>query len=113
MTPFRSLFPLVTWLLRITVGLFVYVTYFNIFKAFNFDTLNFWIATLLVIFSALLIIGGFVREHKITVISGLIIGIVTVYLMIVNFSSFLNPGFSIYLMLATIAFFFVSRGNKK
>ena len=111
MKPLKTTIPLSRWLLRICLAAFVFFTYFDTFIEMSFNGLGFYFAALYIIFGALLIIGGFLPKHSMTVISGLVIFILSVYQLIKSFSGEINEYLLVYLLPASIAFFFLSTGN--
>ena len=111
MKPLKSTTPLARWLLRICLAAFIFFTYFASFKTFNLKDINFYFAAVYFVFSALLIIGGFMSKHSMTVLSGLVIFLLSVYQLIKSFSGEINEYLLVYLLPASIAFYFLSTGN--
>lgn len=113
MKPFRPVTSLAKWLLRIAIFAQAVISYFHIAQNFNFQSFTFYIAALFIIFSALLIIGGFFSKHSLTIISGLGIFLLSLYeLFHVYEGSFLEQDFLIYFMMGALGLFFISQGNK-
>ncbi|MBN2613855.1 MAG: hypothetical protein JXB00_20020 [Bacteroidales bacterium] len=111
MKPLKTTTPLARWLLRICLAAFLFFTYFSLFKSFNLKSIDFYFAAVYFVFGALIIVGGFLKNHSLTVISGLIIFLLSVYQFIKSFSGELNAGIMVYLLPASIAFYFLSTGN--
>ncbi len=114
MRPVRSASGLAKWLLRIALFAHIFTHYFSKVKGFNFSHLGFYIAAIYLLFAALLIIGGFVRKHTLTVLSGLIILLLSVFEMFRIFNDNINnPNDAImYFLMASLGLFFLSKGNK-
>jgi hypothetical protein len=113
MRPVRSASGLAKWLLRIALFAHIFTLYFSTVKGFNFNHLGFYIAVIYLLFAALLIIGGFVRKHTLTVLSGLIILLLSVFEMFRVFNgNIISSQFIMYLLMASLGLFFLSKGNK-
>ncbi len=111
MKPLKTTIPLARWLLRLSLAAFIFFAYFGTFKAFAFDSLEFYFASIYVIFGALLFIGGFLNKSAVTVISGFILFLLSVYLLIKSFSGDIGEHLLGYLLPASISFYFLSTGN--
>src|SRR4030042_1598766 len=111
MKPLKSTTPLARWLLRLSLVVFIFFTYFGTFKNFDFNSLEFYFASVYVIFGALLFIGGFLSKSSLTVISAFILFLLSVYLLIKSFSGDIGEHLLEYLLPASIAFYFLSTGN--
>jgi hypothetical protein len=113
MRPFRSASGLAVWILRAATFLLILSIYWTTVEQLNFKSFYFYIATIYTVFGALLFIGGLFSKHTITVLSGLILFIISIY-EIFHFyqGSLLNSGLASYLLLSAIGLFFLSRGNK-
>lgn len=113
MKPIKSLLPLAIWLMRIGLILFAYTHYFDTIKNFDYENLNFYVALLFCIFSALIFITGFVSKPTITVISGLVLAIISVYNLVKLFDSGITSSLSVFVIIAGIAFYFLSNPSTK
>lgn len=113
MKPLKSTKPLARWLLRICLAAFIFFTYFNSVKTFDFKNLDFYFAAVYFVFGAFLIIGGFLSKGTMTVISGLIIFLLSVYQLVKSFSGEINEQLLVFLLPASIAFYFLSTGNDR
>ena len=111
MKPLKTTTPLARWLLRLSLAAFIFFAYFGTFKNFEFNNLEFYFASVYVIFGALLFIGGFLSKSSLTVLSGFIIFLLSVYLLIKSFSGDIGEHLLAYLLPASIAFYFLSTGN--
>jgi hypothetical protein len=110
MKPIKSLIPLAKWLLRITAVVIVYQTYFYTAISFSFKGLGYFIALAMFVFVVLLVIGGFMKTAKLTVVSSLLI-LVTCLVVLFGVAGFSIANLFNILPLASIAFYFMSRGN--
>ncbi|MFO8055472.1 MAG: hypothetical protein R6U19_09970 [Bacteroidales bacterium] len=112
MKPFKNLFPLVLWLLRLALVLVVYVRFFENLKAFNYNSLSFFISAAFTLFALLLLVGGFGRKHGLTMLSGMVIAVLSVYQMIqLNFVT--GHSLALYSLMTVAGLVFVSNGNRK
>ncbi len=100
------------WLLRISILVFLFYYHLSVFASFNFNFPGFYVSSLYIIFGVLLFIGGFINTATLTVVSGLIIFILSTYKIIILFDGNLSNHVIMYLMPASIGFYFFSRGNK-
>ncbi|MGD2033675.1 MAG: hypothetical protein PVF73_01365 [Bacteroidales bacterium] len=109
MEPIRSLVPLAKWLLRIAVALIVYTQFLSTALSFSFDNAYYFLALAMVIFAILLVVGGFLKKHSMTVISGLVLLVLSVILMFtggISLASIIGN-----FTTAAIGFYFMARGN--
>lgn len=112
MKPFKATTKLANWLLRIVLIINIYNLHFNHFLNFQFTELSFYVSAFLVIFAALLFVGGFFTKPDLTVVSGLIIFLVSLLWIIIHYHGALNNLMMLHLMMTTIGFYFLSAGNK-
>ena len=110
MKPLKSLVPLAKWLLRIAVLAIVYQKYFDTAISFKFNNLSYFVSLLMVVFAALLFVGGFLKKPALTVVSGLIIFIVSLVVLFGLTGFNLNSILKIF-PLAALGFYFLARGN--
>jgi len=113
MKPIKSLLPLAIWLMRIGLLIFAYTHYFDTIMYFEYENLNFYVALLFSIFSALIFISGFLAKPTITVISGLVLAIISIYNLVKLFDSGLTSSLSVFILIAGIAFYFLSSPSSK
>jgi hypothetical protein len=111
MKPLKSIIPLARWLLRLSLAVLIFFTYYKTFKGFDFNNLGFYFAAVYVIFGALLVIGGFLSKSSLTVVSAFILFLLSVYLLIKNATGDIGTQMTEYLLPASIAFYFLSTGN--
>jgi hypothetical protein len=113
MEPLKFAFPVASWLLRLAVLILVYIIFFTTFRAFNTQSLEFWIAAAFGLFSILLFVGGFLRSHNLTLISSLLLALGCGYKIFMHFA-FQEGGFvAIYGVFGAIALYFAAAGNRK
>ncbi len=111
MKPLKALSGLSKWILRIAILLAVFSQYYEPFMAFQISKFNFYVAAVFLIFAVLLLAGGFLSKHNLTVISSLFLMIASIYMCIMSYDGVTNL-FTINLLIGAIAFFFVTDGNK-
>lgn len=113
MKPFKGLFPIVPWLMRIAAVFFVITHFWDAFLNFDIQNLKFYVSALFVVFSILLFIGGFLGKNSLTVVSSLILVLVTIFHAFVMIGAKVNVNFASFILLGTIFLYFLSTGNKK
>lgn len=112
MKPAKRLLLLATWLMRLAVAFFVFITFFSTLKGFEYKSIQFYVAVVYIVFGTLLFIGGFMSKPGITVFSGLMLFLVSVYEIIMLFSDSLNDKLALYFLVASVSLYFVTAGNK-
>jgi hypothetical protein len=111
MKPFKSGSPIAAWLLRLTLLWFVYEHYFGSFPAFDLKSFNFYIYAAYILFAVLLLVGGFLQKSTLTVISGLILFVLPIIQLIRDFPAEPLKVVMLYLLPASIGFYFFTAGN--
>ena len=110
MEPMKSLFPVAKWLLRIAIALVVYSKFLYTALSFSFKGSAYYVSLLMVIFTILLVVGGFLKKSSMTVISGLAILVISIILM---FSGGITiDSVAANFLTAAIGFYFMASGNK-
>lgn len=116
MKPIAVLLPISTWLLRISLFLFLLLRYGAQVKTVDFGS---WRSILLfayIVSAILLIIGGFVKKHTLTIIAGLLVALLSLYFMYWHFPKQISmdslAAFSVYLFPLGIGLYFAAEGNK-
>lgn len=112
MKPIKGLFPVAVWLLRISIVLFAFVSFFGELKSFSFQGIHYFIALLFSLFAILLFIGGFMKKPALTVFSGLILFVVSAYKLFDLYEREFSAGFAAFVIIAGVSLFFVANGNK-
>ena len=110
MEPIKGFMPIAGWLLRLSLGIVVYLHFFDTILTFSFNNLNYFMALLYIIFTILLIIGGLLKKNATTVISGMIIFILSIAMIFMGQVT-LNKVLA-YFLPATLGFYFMAAGNK-
>ena len=110
MEPMKSLVPFAKWLLRITLAVVVYGLYFERLLDFDVSSVPWLISLLMVLFTVLLLVGGFTKRSSLTVISGLVVALLSV--VMIFFDGIDLASFSSHIAPAAIGFYFLARGNK-
>jgi len=111
MKPFKSALPFSTWMLRITFAAYIFISNAKGVNPINLDSINFYLSLAMLILSVLLIIGGFTSKQTLTVVSALIIGLILIYRLVIPLPDLLAPSTFKQLLIISISFFFVARGN--
>ncbi len=112
MKPLKSLVPIAKWLLRISAVAIVYsVGYVMTAITFSFNGLPYVASLAYTIVTVLLLIGGFQKNARLTVISGLLLILVSL-LDLFFIKSFSVPNLIALTPLISIGFYFLARGNE-
>jgi len=109
MNPIKSLVPIAKWFLRVSVAIILYDFYFKLFEKFSFNSFEFFIAFVLIVCAVTIIVGGFLKNNTLTVVSGLVICVLSVLMIFVDgleFDVILK-----HFVPAAIGFYFMARGN--
>ncbi len=112
MKPVKGLLQFATWLMKLSIVFFVFVTFLHTLKTFDLKSIQFYLALAFIIFGALLFIGGFLNKPGITVFSGLMLFFASVYEIIILFSTGVSIELAMYLLIASTSFYFFTAGNK-
>jgi len=112
MQPFKYGQVIAMWLLRISIVLYVFLGNINRITPIDLQDLKFYIAISLVLFSVLLLIGGFISKPWLTVVSGLIIFLISAYQLVIAFNGKIDLSLAVSLFPLSIGFFFFCQGNK-
>jgi quinol-cytochrome oxidoreductase complex cytochrome b subunit len=110
MEPIKGFMPIAGWLLRLSLGIVVYLHFFDTFLTFSFNNLNYFMALLYIIFTILLIIGGLLKKNATTVISGMVIFILSIAMIFMGQVSIEKV--LAYFMPAALGFYFMAAGNR-
>lgn len=108
MQPIKALLPVSVWLMRTGLLLFAYEEYFKRFSKFQLSKVEFYIAALFLIFSAIIFVTGFVKKATLTVVSGFVITIISLYNIINAIDGGLDTALILNLLIAGIAIYFLS-----
>lgn len=113
MEPLKFAFPLSNWLLRIAALVLVYMIFFTTFRAFGTAQKEFWIACAFGLFAILLFVGGFMKSHNLTVISGVLLTLGNAYYIFMHFVFNQGSFVAIYGIFGAISLYFATTGNRK
>ena len=113
MKPLKSLLPLSIWLMRIGLLLFAYTHYFDTIISFDYENLNFYVALLFGIFSIFIFISGFVVKQTLTVVSGLVLTIISIYNLVKLFDAGVTSSLSVFIIITGIAVYFLANPSTK
>ncbi len=110
MNPIKKLAPVGHWLLRIAVLAIVYELYFKEAISFSFNGFYYFASLAYIGLTLLLLMGAFLKDQRLTVVSGMIISILSFILIFYS-------GISIHSLmsnfpLAALGFYFMTHGNK-
>jgi hypothetical protein len=109
--PFSGGKSVANWLLRIALAAMLCVLYFNVVSTWNFRNLSFVIAVAALIFGALNMAGGLFAKPGLTVLSGLVVFLLSVYKMAISFNGFFGDSFVLQLVPLSLGFYFFAYGN--
>lgn len=115
MKPLQAALPVATWMMRISILLFLILLYMEQIKVVNFQRLDDALIFGYILSALLLVVGGFAGKDTLTIIAGALLFLFTVYFMIVRFPAVLNlhtaTGLIIYFWPASVGLFFAAHGN--
>ncbi len=115
MKPIRGIFPFALWLIRLFVLFFVSATFFDTLMIFSFQGFYYFVTLIFVIASWLLFAGGFFKKSTTTVFSGLLIFLLSGYILFDVFEGFKVQFITIYspwIFCGAAGLLFASLGNK-
>lgn len=113
MQPIKALLPVSLWLMRIGLILYAYDEYFKTFTKFKLDKVDFYIAFLFLIFSAIIFVTGIKKRSSLTVIAGFVITLIAIYNVINTLDGGLGTELIINFLVASIAVFFLANPSGK
>lgn len=113
MQPIKALLPVSIWLMRIGLILYAYDEYFKTFTKFKLDRVDFYIAFLFLIFSAIIFVTGIKKRASLTVISGFVITLISIYNVINVIDGGLDTGLILNFVIAGIAVYFLANPSGK
>lgn len=111
MKPWTSFVGLAKWLLRIAMFFVIFTQYYESFMAFELNRIAFYASAIFLIFGVLLLVGGFLSRHNLTVISGLMIFLVSIYASAISFDG-ITSEFALNILIGSVALLFLTDGNK-
>ena len=112
MKPLKNLYPLATWLMRLTLVFYVYTAFFSTFLGFNFSSQWFYLSVVYLLAVLFLFAGGLVSRHHITVISALVLLLATLYQIIFLVQPIQYLTHRDMFLVAAMSLFFISKGNQ-
>jgi hypothetical protein len=112
MNPAKILLPLSTFLMRLGIAFYIYLNHFQRIFRPNFQTFDFYLSSIIILFALLLVFGAFARKQTLTVLSALVLFIFSLYKIFTYSGSLETLSFASLLLFGMISFFFVCNGNK-
>jgi len=113
MKPVKAMYPVSVWIMKIGLLLFAYAQYFKTFSQFHLDDLQFYIAVVFLIAAVIILISDFLKDYTLVIISGLAIAGISVYNIIDRLDNRLNDSLVLYIIIAAIALFMMSKPKNK
>jgi len=113
MKAIKALLPVSIWLMRIGLILYAYEEYFKTFTKFKLDHVDFYIAALFLIFSAIIFVTGIKKRTALTVVSGFVISLLTIYNIIITINGGLDTSLILNFLIASIAVYFLANPSGK
>lgn len=112
MKPIKSLEIVSKWMLRISVLLFIIFHYYDTVKTFQFENVNYLVILLFFLFAILLFVGGFRKNAGLTVISGILVFLISVFFIARGYHGvILDKTLIVFIFPASVGLFFLSKGN--
>ena len=112
MKPFKVAQPLASWLVRIIFAFYLFLIYLKGINPVQLNSLNFYLSLTMLVFSVLLVVGGFLKTQTLTVVSAVIVGLILLYKALAPAPTAINAEFAQQALLISIAFLFVCKGNQ-
>ncbi|HPF00625.1 MAG: hypothetical protein AB7V36_03085 [Bacteroidales bacterium] len=113
MKPAKAFYPFAAWLIRLSMLLFTYVFFFETIRAFDYKSVDFYIASAFALFSVLVLVGGFLSKPAMTVISAFFLCGLSIYQLIISFSDKPDATSVVYMLGISAMLVLFSVGNKK
>jgi hypothetical protein len=113
MKSFKTGLPVAIWFLRLVIIPYIFHLYFNVVSTLNFHNISFYTGIGMFVFGVLLFAGGVFSKPGLTIVSGLIIFLISLYKAFISFNGIFDMFFVEQLIPAAIGFFFFSNGNDK
>jgi hypothetical protein len=111
MKPLKNITGLAAWMMRLSLLLTLFIMFFPVFLNFKFNTVDFYIATTVIVFGVLLLVGGIISV-PLTVVSSVVLFAVSVFKIFMTFGGKLNLELSCWIVIASICAYFITHGNK-
>ena len=111
MRPIKSLSPMTAWLLRLGLLLMVGLLVWPAIEYFSFTSLNSALNLAYALFAVLLFFGGFTNKHSLTMISGLALFLLSVWLIYWQYRG-ISLYFGAYAISGILGLLFFVNGNK-
>jgi len=111
MKPLKSGIPLSKWILRIALVVYLIVFYHGTLYYIDFLDVSFIFALIYIIVAVALLFGGFRKEDNITVYSALMLMVAVAFNIYIDLADGIY-GVVNHLIPLSIAFFFLTNGNK-
>lgn len=112
MKPLNAALPAAHWIMRSSLALILIYMQWPAIKTVNFQKTDDVICFAYVVAGILLIVGGFIKNSILTIISSAIIFLITLYFLYVRIPSEINLGYLIYLWPLSVSLFYIANGNE-
>lgn len=115
MKPITAALKIANWVFRGSILLYLVLFYFETIKVVNFSSFKDVLCFVYVISGLLLFIGGFLSKPTLSIISGVVLFLCTMYFMFTHFPNDFTRGelisFLVYLWPAGIGLYFAGSDN--
>lgn len=111
MKPLKNGLNFANWLMRISLLILITVSFWKGATEFDFSSKIFYISLAFVVFGILLFVGGFVAKPTLTVISGLVLCLLSIYKIFLQFSGDFSSIVANFIMIAAVGLYFACAGN--
>ena len=109
----NAFYPFDARLIRLSMLLFTYVFFFETIRAFDYKSVDFYIASAFALFSVLVFVGGFMTKPGMTVVSAFVLCGLSVYELIISFNDKPDATSVVYMLGISAMLVLFSVGNKK
>lgn len=111
MRPFKALNPFSRWLLRLGLLFMAGVLVWPALQMFQFTSLNSLINAAIALFAILLLLGGFLSKHSLTMLSGLALLLLSAWQVYWYYSG-INLSLAAWVLTGIVGLHFFINGNK-
>lgn len=113
MKPIKSALGISVWLLRLSFLMLILVTFGEELLAFEYRNKEFIVASLYVVLTIFIFLGGFSSKSTLTVVPGLLICLLSIYSIVQQAMSGFNASLATLFLICTLGFFFACKGTNK
>lgn len=111
MKPFKFAEPVAGWLLRLSFSTFILISNIQQINDSSIATLEFYISLSFVVFAILLVVGGFLSNQSLTVLSAIALALVLAYKVATPWPPVWSTNLLLEIFTLSVAILFAARGK--